>query len=194
MNFFSKKSGLFFATALLVTIFSTTPSAQAQMFELGIEPIIGYEMAQKLLPTRHRVSRLTYGGRITAGILLISAELEYTRANDEESYSAPARTIADTDDKLKLGLRSGFGLGRLIRLTARGGVQAQQNKHDETIAGVTRTSYTPVTYNPYAGAELRLRLTNKITASAGVVVVVHDFNDMVQNEYQTTAGFSISLP
>jgi hypothetical protein len=191
MKLISKKSGLLLAATLLL---SAPSLAQAQLFELGIEPIIGYEMVQKVLPTRHRVSRLTYGGRITAGILLLSAELEYTRSNDEESFTSPTRTIADTDDKLKLGLRSGFGLGHLITLTARGGVQAQQNKHEDTLAGVKTTSYTPVTYNPYAGAELRLRLTHKITASAGVVVVVHDFNDMVQNEYQTTAGFSIYLP
>jgi hypothetical protein len=185
MNFL-KKASLFSVPFLLAT-----GVAQAQPFQLGIEPIVGYEMVQKVLPTQHRTSRLTYGARVTAGILLISGELEYTRAQDTETFTAPARTTTDTTDKLKLGLRSSHSLGSLLLLTARGGVQAQQNKHEDSITG---TSFTPVTYDPYAGAELGVRLTSKIRGFAGLVVVIHDINNMVANEYQTTAGFSISVP
>src|SRR5687767_3267052 len=80
--------------------------AEAAPFGLGIEPIIGYERVQKVLPTQHTKDRLIYGARLTLGIPLLSAEAEFTRGTDTENFPSDDLTIKDTDDKLKLGLRS----------------------------------------------------------------------------------------
>jgi hypothetical protein len=169
----------------------SSPS-KADLLSLGIEPIIGYERVQQLLPTKHTSNQLIYGARVIAGLLLISAESEYTHGTSTETYTDMTQTY--TADRLKLGLRSGFGLGSLIRFSARGGVQASQTKTDQTVDGVTVTTKDTIRYNPYAGAGLRLRLTSKVTASAEVVAVFRNLTYLQDTEYQTTAGFAIRLP
>jgi hypothetical protein len=180
--------------ALSLVAFLPAPALAASLLSLQVEPIVGYERVQKLVPTAHTKSRLIYGARLIAGLPLLSAEAELTRGTDDESFPDQGLTTKDTADKLKLGLRSGFGMGMLLRFTARGGVQATRNRHEETTGGVTTSALEPTRYKPYAGAGLRARLAPKITASAEAVVVFNDINDLKQNEYQTTAGFAIRFP
>lgn len=161
---------------------------------LSIEPIIGYERSQKLVPTPHTKDRLIYGARATAGLRLLSLELEYTRGTDSEDFPSDGLASKDTDDRLKMGLVSSFGLGRLFRLHARGGVQASKNIHEETQAGVTTVTSNPIEYNPYAGAGLSAGLGRKLSISGSLTAVFREFPDMSKNEYQATLGFSIKLP
>jgi hypothetical protein len=164
-------------------------------FGIGIEPIVGYERIQKLIPTPHFTQRLVYGARATAGLPLISAEAEYLRGTDTEFYSSTNQSITDTADKAKLGLRSSVGLGSLLRATARAGVQATQNKHEEITAGVVTTSYTEsIKYAPYAGAGLRLSLSSRIYLTAELVAVFTDTSHLENTEYQATAGFVVRFP
>lgn len=182
---------IFIATACAVA-----PAAHADIagLSLKIEPIIGYEIVQKFVPTNHTSSRLIYGARVTGGFLILSLESEYTHGTDSETFPAQSLSTTDTADKLKIGLRSGYRLGALLSLYARGGVQATQNRHDQTQSGVSTSSLDPIIYRPYAGADFNFDLGSKISATAGVVVVFNNINDMSKNEYQTVAGLSAHFP
>jgi hypothetical protein len=169
-------------------------SGQKMGFALGVEPIIGYEQVQKVAPTPHTTSRLTYGVRITAGIPLLAAEAEYTIGQNTEAFPAADLTIKDKSDAIKVGLRTGLNLSSIVRLTGRGGVRAQKNIHTETTSTTNTVTTQPLTYDPYGGAGLRVRLTPKITGSAEVVAIFTDWPHMDKNEYQTTAGFEVSFP
>ncbi len=177
---------------LSLLCFMTSTSALADLISLQIEPIVGYEKVRQVLPSEHTVNRLMYGGRLIAGVLLISAEAEYTRGTIEEIIDS--MTQKSTADKAKLGLRSGFRLGRLLSLHVRGGVQAEQEQIDQTVNGVTTTTKESIKYHPYGGAGARAALTSKLTATADVVAVIPDIQNMERNEYQVTAGFAIRLP
>lgn len=181
-----------FKTFSALALALSVSSAHADLLALNLEPIVGYEQVQQVLPTPHRLSRLVYGARATAGILLLSAEAEYTRGVSDESF--PDFTQKVTGDRLKVGLRSGFGLGSLFSIFARGGVQASQEKVEQNANGEITTTYQPLVYRPYAGLGARAGLSNKLSVTANVVAVISDVNDMSQNEYQVTAGFAIRLP
>ncbi len=160
----------------------------------GVEPIIGYERAQKLIPTPHTTERLVYGARITVGLPLISAEAEFTRATDTESFPTMALTVKDTEDKARVGARSTFRLGGMISLIARAGAQAKLVKHETTTAGVTGLIVDPIKYNPYAGVGFKFKMSRQVALTADLTVVFRDFPNMNQNDYMTTAGFVVSFP
>ncbi len=160
----------------------------------GLEPIVGYERVQKLVPTAHTVDRLVYGGRVTIGFLLLSLEAQYTNSKDTETFTSPDLTTTDTTAKAKVGLRSTLGLTSFARFVARGGVQATQNRHQESTGGVeTVNTLEALTYKPYAGAGFKFRLASNISFTAEVVAVFRDFPDMNQNDYETTAGLELKF-
>jgi hypothetical protein len=166
--------------------------AQADVLSVDIEPIVGYEKVQQVLPTPHSTNRIMYGGRVTVGILLIAAEAEYTRGSRQQVFTD--ESLNHTIEHAKLGLRSGFRLGSFLRLIGRGGVQATRGQLDHTVGGVTTTSYEALRYNPYAGASAKVRLSSKLTASADVVAVIPNIQNLSENEYQVTAGFAVRFP
>ena len=159
-----------------------------------VEPIVGYERVQKFLPTPHTHDRLTYGVRATAGLLMLSAEGEYTRGTDSESFPAQGVDTKDTDDMLKLGLVSQYRLGQLLTAGLRGGVQASKNIHESTANGVLTKTTNPVVYHPYAGFLASASLSTKVALTAGITVVFHDFPSMKQNDYQTSLGLTLQFP
>lgn len=159
-----------------------------------VEPIIGYERIQKLVPTKHTKDRLIYGARVLFGIPLISGEGEYTRGTDTEEFSSPALTVKDTTDKAKLGLRSTVKLIGVVYAFARAGAQAKQNVHEETLAGVTTKTTEPVIVKPYAGAGLTAKLGRNFRFDADFTVVFADTQNWRDFEYQTTAGIAVEFP
>jgi hypothetical protein len=178
-----------------LSIFLLAPAAQAaSLFKLGVEPIIGYERVQKLLPEPHTRQRLVYGARLTAGLLLFSAEAEYTRSGDSKEFPELGITSKETDDRLKMGLRSSIGMGALLSLILRGGVQASRSTTEDTAGGVTTKTMTPIQYDPYLGLGLSASLGGKFVLTGNVTAIFNDFPDMAKNDYQTTLGFAIRLP
>lgn len=161
---------------------------------LSLEPIIGYERVQKIVPDAHTHDRLLYGARLTLGFMPLAAEAEYTRATDSESFSSPDLKTKDTDDRLKLGLRSSIPISRIFSFQLRGGGQALRNVHSETTAGVTSEVKNKIHWDPYGGAGLTARLGSRVLLSAGVTAVFTDFPHMSKNDYQTNVGFSLRFP
>lgn len=179
------------ASFLMISV--TAEARGGSGLQIGLEPIIGYERVQKLVPTTHTTDRLLYGARITAGFKLLSLEAQYTTAKDTESFSNPDLTVTDTGQKAKVGLRSTLGSG-MMKLVARGGVQGFQTRHQESSGGVSTVDTTvPLVYKPYGGAGLKFRLSSQISFTAEVVAIFKKFPDMNQNEYETTAGFEIHI-
>jgi len=175
--------------------FSGTAQAAAGMISYSVEPIIGYERVQKLIPTAHTRERLVYGARVVAGLPLVSAEGEFTRAMDTEVFSSPTQTIADTEDRARVGLRSTFKLNGFLNIFVRAGAQAGQARHDITDAGGTTTTTTdPIKYRPYAGAGLRVNMGSKISLNADLTTVFHSFPSMNNNDYLTTASLAVYFP
>jgi hypothetical protein len=182
---------------LLVSLLGSSaliaPCAQAR-FGLTITPIIGYERVQKVLPEAHIKNRMVYGARATLGVPLLALEGQYTRGDDSESFPALSTTSRDITDKAKVGLRAGFG-GSIVRLIARGGVQAKQNHYIEKVNGIeTTNTIQPITYKPYAGAGLDIRLSSKISFTADATAIFNKWPDMKQNDYETTAGLNVRFP
>ena len=186
-----KKSIVVILGFLGAVILSPQTSAAAG---LTIQPIIGYERTQKLLPMAHTTDRLIYGVRATYGTSLLAAEAEYTRGTDSESFSALNTSTTDTADKLKVGATSTFRLTTMLSLQGRAGMQGKITSHQETVGGVVGSAITssPV-YNPYAGATLTSYLGNTFSLSGGVTVVFGNFPDMSKNDYETTLGFNIHV-
>lgn len=191
-----RKSPAVYRIVFLLGCLGASPEVAraSELLQLQIEPIIGYERVQKLVPTAHTKERMLYGARVTGGIPLVALEGEYTQGTDTESFPSDSLTVKDQDEKLKLGLRSQLRLTSLLSLTGRGGVQAKRNTHTETLSGVSTTTVNPITYKPYAGAALSSRLGGKFELTGGLTVVFNQFPDMSQNEYQATLGFSVRLP
>lgn len=179
---------------LALSVLGSLSYARGVKTGLEITPIIGYERQQKLIPTPHSKDRLVYGARLRVGVPLVSAEAEYTRAQDTEDYPTTSTSYKDTTQRGKVGLVSQLRLTGLLTFSARAGVNATLTQIETTQSGVTTNSQDPIRYNPYAGAGVRVRLSSKITADADIVAIFRAFPDMNANEYQTTAGFTLSFP
>lgn len=160
----------------------------------NVEPIIGYERVQKFVPTPRTRERLVYGARVTAGLPLISGELEYLRAGDTEIFPTTSTTISEVEDKARLGIRSQLRLAGFLSFFLRAGAQARQVRRDTTVGASTTSTTDPISYNPYAGAGLRVGLSNKISFVADVTTVFRNFPNFSDNDYMTTASLSISVP
>ncbi len=160
----------------------------------SIEPIMGYERVQKFLPTQHTVERWVFGARATAGFTLLSAEAEYTRASDTETFSSAPETIRDTEDRARLGLRSTLRIAGFFRFLLRAGAQANYTRHDITTSGVTVTTIDPIRYRPYAGAGVGLALGQGVSLNGDVTTVFHNFPNFSTNDYLVSLSLAVNFP
>ncbi len=168
--------------------------ARAAVFRSEVEPVVGYERVQKLVPTPHSHDRLLYGARLTMGILWVAAEVEYLNSTDNETFLAEGMSTKDVTDRAKAGLRFSMNLARFLAFTLRGGAQATKNRHTETVAGVSTTTVEPITYKPYLGAGLTATLARNLAFRADVTTIFADFPSLLGAQYQATAGFIIRFP
>ena len=159
-----------------------------------IEPLVGFERVQKVAPTPHTQGRLMYGVRVSAGIPRVSLEGELTKASDREDFPLQGQTIQDTDERLKLGLRSRVNEGSLFSVFLRAGGQATRNTHEVTQSGATSKTIGKIAYDPYAGLGLGVSLASYFELDGGITAVFNQFPDMSKNDYQATLGFTIRYP
>lgn len=168
------------------------PMTSSAIVLTTLEPIVGYQRSQRLVPNPHTHDHLVYGARFTAGLLLFSVEGEYTRGTDSETF--PTMSTKDTTDQARLGLRSTFRLLGFVHLFVRAGGQARRNVHEETISGVTTSVTEPIRYNPYAGAGLRVNLASHFSLTGDLTTTFRNFPSMNDNEYMTTLSLAIDIP
>jgi hypothetical protein len=187
----------FFVSVLSLIVVGASDAQAVSLgvgFAVTVEPIVGFEHVEKLTPAPHVKNRLIYGARVIAGIPIVSGELEYTRGTDREVFGDLGLSITETADRGKLGARSSYDLGELLRFHLRAGGQVSKISREQTQGGVTTTTTENPVVKPYAGTGLTVRLAQALSASAEVVVVVNDLQDLSKNEYQTTAGFQVRFP
>lgn len=177
---------------LLVAAFGAQ-TAKAEI-TYTVEPVIGYERVQKLLPTPHMKQRLVYGARFTAGVSIVAAEAEALRGTDTENDLVTGNSYTDTEDKVRLGVRARLRLVRFMSFIVRGGGQASRNIHEATVGGVTTKTIEPIKYRPYLGAGLQIGLSSNIAFTADLTTVFRNFPSLNDNDYITTASLTIRFP
>lgn len=158
-----------------------------------IEPLVGYETVYRSLPTPHTSTRTMYGARVIVGVEAISAELEYTKGSDTENYQSAPESVKNTDEKAKLGLRSTYNFNNYLFASGRAGAQATKNIREETNGGVVTRTEPPITYHPYAGANLGVRFGSIVSVSLGSTMVFKDNRDMSKNDVQNTVSVNFGF-
>lgn len=166
----------------------------AAAFRVEMEPVVGYERVQKLVPTVHTRDRLIYGGRLTLGVMWVGLEAEYLTSTDNENFVTQGLATKDVTDRARLGARISMNLARMLAFTLRGGAQATRNKHTETVANVSVTTEEPITYRPYLGAGFTATLARNLAFRADATTTFKDFPSLLGAEYQVTAGFVVRFP
>jgi hypothetical protein len=181
---------------LFISAFFAASLAQAQRgakdFTYTIQPLLGFESVYRSTPRPHTVTQTMYGVRLTGGVDILSAEIEYTQSSGTETFQTAPEKIKSTDEKLKLGGRSIFRLSNVFNMSVRFGGQAKKTKEEITNGTVVTTEEMPVEYSPYLGAAFGVHI-GKMNISVGTTVVIKDANDMEKNEVQNVVavGFGI---
>jgi len=174
----------------LVSLLSLSGIARAERL-ITVEPVVGYEQTQEAWPSAHSHDYLFYGARATAGLRLLSAEAEYLHGVDEESFPLQSQSYQKTLDNLKVGVRSRLGPG-FFTVNLRAGVQAEQDKSSQTVAGVTVSS-TSLAYHAYGGAGVGIRLARVLYLEAELVAILVNTQDLSQTQYQLTGGLGFGF-
>jgi hypothetical protein len=168
-------------------------SAVAQSSFFSLEPIVGYERVQALLPEPHTKDRLIYGLRASLGPRLLAIEVEATQGKDTESFPDDDLTISETAINAMVGLKSVPLYGRFIKWHIRAGGHARKVTRESTEAGVKTTTEPDIAISPYAGTGLSFTLGPMFTLSAGITAIFTNEPLATEPEYQTTLGFSIRI-
>jgi hypothetical protein len=158
----------------------------------NIEPVFGIETVYRTTPKIHTVNRSVYGVRLSAGSALISAEGEYLKGSDSETYLTAPQTIKYNDEKFKLGAKTTMKINDYIGIVARLGCQAKQIGQETITNGVSVNVVKPIEYDPYAGAALTVRL-GRTYINIGSTAIIKDIGDLGKTEYQNSISASFGL-
>jgi hypothetical protein len=190
-----KLSSKLFLTTLLTL--SITPS-YAQSFSsdsgfknLTIQPLVGYERVQKVTPTPRTKTRMFYGLRALYGVPHLSAELQVTRAKDDETLNNGDLRLKETATTGMLGIYSHFAHQSMLSVYLRAGGHARKSEIEKIEDGVSTTSDPAVRLSPYAGSGLIFKLAQYFSLTAGVTVIFTGEPQGSDREYQTDLGFNI---
>lgn len=188
-----KMNILFIVTSAFISSASWAASSPSMKdVKYTISPLFGFETVYRDTPTPHTATHMMYGARVTAGIPMVSAELEYTKGSDTENFAVAPEKVSYTDEKVKLGLRSVYGFAQIFTLAGRLGGQAKKTTEESTSGGITTTTEKPIEYAPYAGAAFGVHF-GKLNISIGCTAVIKDTNDMTKNEYQNTISVGVGI-
>jgi len=157
-----------------------------------LEPIVGYERVQKILPTPRSKDRLVVGLRAQYGPRLFALEGEATRSSDDETFSDQNLRLKEESYAFRAGFRSSFRLP-FVNWFLRAGGQARKSKIEETRNGVVSNREPAVYVSPYAGTGLSINFRGMFTANAGITVVFTGRPQGSDREYVTTLGFGVRI-
>lgn len=160
---------------------------------IRLQPIIGFERVQKILPTPHSKNRLIYGGRLLLGPSFFAMETEFVMGKDDEHFPARDLTIEEETQRLKVGLRSSLRFFPGFSWVLRGGAQGRKNKMRMVESGVVTNKSTATRVHPYIGTGFDWWLFGNFSASGDFTVVLTDYPKEGDREYQSSLGFSIRI-
>ena len=192
MNMIRTQKYLIIGLILFSGSFVQAQRGRDKDFTYTIQPLLGFETVYRSTPRPHTVTQTMYGVRLTGGVDILSAEIEYTQSTGTETFQTAPEKIKSTDEKLKLGGRSLFRLSDIFNFSVRFGGQAKKTKEEITNIGVTTTEEKPVEYSPYLGAAFGLHI-GKMNVSVGTTVVIKDVNDMEKNEIQNVVAIGFGI-
>lgn len=189
----------YFGAFILAFLFLQTQSQAASSFsrhgiQFTVEPIVGYELNRRDVPSPHSKLMLIYGGRVVAGHPLFSGELEYTQGQDTEVYPGEQLTVREERQTAKLGVRSKFALTSWLNALGRLGGQANKRKIETITLSGSSTVTSPMEYRPYIGLGLEGAVSSWFSISTEAVYVMRSVSDLKQNDLQTTFSLKIGIP
>ena len=171
---------------LTFVLFLTLPAWSQSKTRFTFEPIVGTETALVNYPNPNYHTRATYGARVLYGVTLFSGELEYTQAKSDKSHSGNVE-VEDSVQRLSLGVRSTFPMGKYVGFNFRFGGRASQGDTKVTTNGVTESKDTAKTIDPYAGAGLQLGFSSNLALVASITLI-RNADDEYDKQY--TVGLS----
>lgn len=181
-------------TAFLALMASSVASARQFTLVKGsgyaIEPLYGYETVYRSSPSPHIATRAMYGVRLSAGVDLLSGEAEYSRASDTETFSGAPEKVYHEDENYKLGIRSTYRFNQYFFSSARLGAQATKGFEESTSSGVVTRKDKDLKYNPYAGAQVGVKL-GVFSVNLSATMVFRDYSDLSKNDVQHTLSFGV---
>lgn len=150
------------------------------------EPLVGTETVLVNYPTPNYHTRATYGARVLYGVTLFSGEVEYTQAQSDKSYSG-GDEVETKSQRLSLGFRSTFPMGKYFGFHFRAGGRASQGETKVVKSGVSDTKQDPKVIDPYGGAGIQLAFANNLALNLGITLIRNS-----EDEYdkQYTVGLS----
>ncbi len=188
--------------AVLILLFSfpaqaaKSSSFEKAGFKITVEPILAYEFSQVNTPQIHTRGMLMYGGRVTAGHRLLSAEGEYTLGTTNETFPGNDQNIKTDKQNIRLGIRSTFPAVSFIDFLVRLGGQATKIKVATTTisTATTLTAKQDWDIHPYAGAGLSAHILDAFSLSLEATYLFRSIKDWSQNDVQTAVSVKINLP
>lgn len=153
-----------------------------------IEPLYGIETRLVRYPEPARyVTSATYGARVLYGTTLLSGEGEYTTTKSRKDYPSADQKVEDTAERLSLGLRTTFPMGRFLGAYFRAGGRASQGETIVTTAGESKTIENPLRIDPYAGAGIQVAISSLMAVNAGATMIRN-----AENKYDAQYTLSLS--
>lgn len=170
-------------------------SGKAHGFEYSVEPIVGYELTRRTVPTPRIHGMLIYGARVTAGRPHVSVEAEYTRGTDSESFTSPSpQSVNTTQENARLGIRSTFEAAKWTNLIFRAGGAAGRMKQVSVDAGgLSSTQDGKWDIRPYAGTGLSFTVSKVVSASLEASYVFRSLEDWRQNTVQWSGSVRVGF-
>ena len=180
---------------LLLILFSIpchAASFDTRGFAVSIEPVLGYEFAERDSPTRHRAGMLLYGGRFTAGKPHFSMEGEYTQGSSTEAFTSPSvQTIETRKDSARIGIRATAALSSLLASYLRLGGQASKVKTTTIDLSGVSIADREWQYKPYLGTGIQIALAGALTAGLDANYVFYSLQDFTANSVQLSGSIRL---
>lgn len=153
-----------------------------------IEPLYGIETRLVRYPEPARyVTEATYGARLLYGTTLLSGEAEYTTTKSRKDYPSASQKVEDSAERVSLGVRTTFPMGKFIGAYFRAGGRASQGETIVTTAGESKTIDNPLRIDPYAGAGIQVAVSSLMAINAGATMIRN-----AENKYDAQYTLSLS--
>ena len=186
---------LLFVMLCFISSFAHAARGSLTMGLVRIEPVISAEREQRFYPTEHTQDSLLYGGRLLIGPQSLKLESEYLIGHDSESFPDENLKVKTDTERMKIGLRSGFSLGKFFSWFLRGGMQGKSSKtktvhtDDDTTENKSSAFYA----DPYLGTGFRFHLLQNLSTAGDITAIFSDRPNKGDRDYQASLGFSISI-
>lgn len=175
---------------ILALLWSVQVTAQSK-WSIKFEPLYGVEHTSNRYPEPARYTTRSYLGLgVTAGVPLLSLELQATTANDRRDYPSENQKVVDQVNRGMIGLRSTVPTTSWMAIYARAGARATMQKTTitDTSTNTSIEKKPPLQWDPYAGTGLQFAVGPLLALSAGATWI---FVDSGKPDVQYSLGVTL---